>query len=88
MKVTGYRESSGVYNNISYNNIILECQVEMGTKGYRTKSYKIKKKILDDWMSAVGISDYEYLIGMDLNFYFNEWQQIVLIQELGNSSKK
>ena len=87
MIITNWQERKGEYNNIPFHNIVLDARVEL-PNGYRTEQFKIKKKLLDQWMEENLIDNYDYLVSKDLEFYYDKYCRIVLIQEIVSSKKK
>lgn len=88
MLITGCDHSTGEYQGIKYDNYILYSPLDGTVFGSKTKSIKIRKKLLDDWLVESHIDDIKYIQNMDLEFYYDQYGRVNKIEEMVSLKKK
>lgn len=80
MLITGVDYMEGNYQGHDFKNYYLYSESPANVSGKRYKTYKIKKDVLENFMEKNLIDKASRLVGLDLEFYRDDYRKITLIQ--------
>lgn len=83
MKIVGLERKTGDFEGTKYDNVTFHCvePYEEGKGiGSRTKSYKVKWKVLiENFGKELTERELTALVGQTAEFYFNEYKAVTLV---------
>lgn len=84
-KIAGVQKCVGEYQGFPYSIYRITVLDKYSEKredccGEHAKMYKCKTALLDGWMAQNKVASLQNLLGMNLNFFFDEWGNVNQIQ--------